>query len=50
MSKTSVIYKDVAVGADEDATTTVTGASSDSQTAKLPFGVENEPIITTVDF
>lgn len=47
MSKTSVIYKDVAVGADEDAATTVTGASSDSQTAKLPFGVENEPIITT---
>lgn len=46
MSKTKVIYKDVAPGAAENAQLSATGASEDSNLDLLPFGVEPEPVYT----
>lgn len=46
MSKTSVIYRDVAVGAEENAALTATGAEAESDLTKLPAGVSNGKIIT----
>lgn len=46
MSKTTVLYKDIAPGADENAQTSGSGYSDDSHLAQLPFGVEPEPVIT----
>lgn len=46
MSKTVVTYKDIAVGADEDAAVTATGAADFSEIAQLPFGLENSPVIS----
>lgn len=44
MSKTYIVYKDVAVGADEDAAVAATGAAAFAQPAELPFGVEPAPV------
>lgn len=46
MSKTSVIYRDIAVGAQENAVTTAVGATAESDPSNLPSGVENGKIIT----
>lgn len=46
MSKTTVLYKDVAPGADENAQTSGTGCAIDSDLAQLPFGIEPEPVAT----
>jgi hypothetical protein len=46
MSKTTVIYKDIAVGADRDAVTEVSSVTAFSDAEILPFGTENEPIAT----
>ena len=46
MSKTTVVYKDVAPGADYASTITSSDAQSFSQLDKIPFGVEADPIIT----
>ena len=45
MSKTHIIYKDVAPGADEDAAVSTNGAQPFS-TLTLPFGVDHDPIST----
>lgn len=41
-----LIYKDLALGADEDATVTATAAESFSDVAQIPFGVETPAIAT----
>ena len=41
-----LIYKDVALGADEDAAVTTSSAESFSDVARLPFGVETPAIAT----
>lgn len=46
MAKTKVIYRDVAVGAEENATVAATGAMSESILQKLPPGVSPGKIIT----
>ena len=46
MSKTKVIYRDVAVGAEENANVSATGAMSKSVPQKLPTGVSPGKIIT----
>lgn len=46
MSKTTVLYKDVAPGADENAQVSGSGYAIDSDVAQLPFGVEPEPVAT----
>lgn len=46
MSKTTVTYKDIAVGAEEDASVTAISAADFSQIAQLPFGLENAPVIS----
>ena len=46
MSKTTVLYKDVAPGADENALAAGIGYSKDSNLSLLPFGVSTEPVIT----
>lgn len=46
MSKTKIIYKDVAVGAAEDASVSASGAMAGSVPSKLPDGVSPPPIIT----
>lgn len=46
MSKTTVIYRDIAVGADKDAEITTGHAASFSEIAELPFGISHEPVIT----
>ncbi len=45
MSKTTVTYKDIAVGADEDAAVSAVGAANFSELDQLPFGLENAPVI-----
>lgn len=46
MSKTEIIYKDVAVGAAEDASVSTSGTMSGCTPSKLPVGVSHPPIIT----
>ena len=46
MSVTTVLYKDIAPGADEDASVSTTEAMSFSSPSKLPFGITPEPTIT----
>lgn len=46
MSKTTILYKDIAPGADEDSTVTTSPALAGSDVSKLPFGVETSPYIT----
>lgn len=46
MSKTTVLYKDIAPGADENAQVSGTGYATDSELAQIPFGVESEPVAT----
>lgn len=46
MSKTTVLYKDVAPGAEDNAQPTGTGYSGDSNLDLLPFGVEPEAVAT----
>jgi hypothetical protein len=46
MSKTTVLYKDIAVGADEDATVSSTNTAEFSQIDNLPFGFEHNPVAT----
>ena len=46
MSKTTVIYKDIAVGADADAVTSASLAASFSDPSVIPFGAENAPVAT----
>lgn len=46
MSKTTVIYKDIAVGADADAVTSASWAESFSDPSVIPFGAENSPVAT----
>lgn len=41
-----LIYKDIALGADEDATVTTSAAESFSDTAALPFGVDAPAVAT----
>lgn len=44
-----LIYKDVAIGADEDAEATASAAESFSDIAKLPFGVGEQPALVTLE-
>lgn len=44
-----LIYKDIAVGADEDASMSATGQDSISALALLPFGDENQKPYTTLE-
>ena len=45
MSKTTVLYRDMAVGADEDAAVSTSGAATFAEPADLPFGsLTNEPV------
>lgn len=46
MSKTTVLYKDIAPGAAEDAAVSTSAASAFSVPARLPEGVTPEPIIS----
>lgn len=46
MSKTTVLYKDIAPGAAEDAAVSTSAASTFSVPARLPEGVTPEPIIS----
>lgn len=46
MSKTKILYKDVAPGADRDAKLTSLEHSDDSNLDLLPFGVEPRPVAT----
>lgn len=46
MSKTTVLYKDVAPGAEKNAQASGSGYAIDSDLAQLPFGVEPEPVAT----
>lgn len=46
MSVTTVLYKDIAPGAEEDASVSTTEAMSFSAPSKLPFGITPEPTIT----
>ena len=46
MSKTTISYKDVAVGADEDAAVSATGNANYSHLDKVPFGASHPPIAT----
>ena len=46
MSVTTVLYKDIAPGADEDASVSTTEAMSFSSPSKLPFGITPEPTVT----
>lgn len=46
MNKTTVIYRDVAVGAENNVTPSIAGGMADSSAAVLPFGVANESIAT----
>lgn len=46
MSKTTILYKDIAPGADEDATVTTADAQSVSTPSKLPAGVSTPPVLT----
>lgn len=46
MSVTTVLYKDIAPGADEDAFASTTEAMSFSDPSKLPFGITPDPTIT----
>ena len=46
MSKTTILYKDIAPGAAEDAEVAVQGADPISAPERLPAGVEPEPAIT----
>lgn len=44
-----LVYKDIAVGADEDATITATGQEANSLLALVPFGSGNETEYTTLE-
>lgn len=44
MSKTTVLYRDIAVGADEDAAIETTNTAAFSETDQLPFGLTHEPV------
>ena len=46
MGKTTVVYKDVAVGAAEAASVTATGPTPESAPAKLPFGQDTGAVVT----
>ena len=46
MSKTTLLYKDVAPGAALDATVTAPTAQTRSALAQIPFGTEESPAIT----
>lgn len=46
MSKTTILYKDVAPGADENAQVSASGIAEDSNLAEIPFGLTTEPVIT----
>lgn len=46
MGKTTVIYKDVAVGAANAASVTATGQTQESDLTKIPFGAETKKAIT----
>lgn len=46
MSKTTVLYKDIAPGAEEDAAVSVSAAMAETSPALLPFGVSPPPIAT----
>jgi hypothetical protein len=46
MSKTTIVYKDVAPGAEEDASVTASPAEARSHPARLPAGVSPEAVIT----
>lgn len=46
MSKTKVVYKDVAPGADRNAQVAASGYSADSVLTRLPFGVDPEAVAT----
>lgn len=46
MSKTTVLYKDVAPGADEDASVSAAGQDGYSDISLTPFGVEPAPVAT----
>lgn len=50
MSKTKIIYQDIAVGAAEDATVTASGATAASSVERVPFGLTTEePIFATLE-
>lgn len=46
MSKTKIIYKDIAPGADEDAVVSSSATVGDSQTALLPTGIHPQEVIS----
>lgn len=46
MSKTTVLYKDVAPGAAQNASVSGSGYSDDSNLSLIPIGTEPEPVIT----
>ena len=46
MSKTTIFYKDIAPGAEEDAEIAATGATEFSDLSKLPKGVTPAPTLT----
>lgn len=46
MSKTTILYKDIAPGADEDASVTTTEFPAIADPPRLPFGVSPAPTIT----
>lgn len=46
MSKTTILYKDIAPGADEDSNIITSPALAGSDVSKLPFGVSSVPAIT----
>lgn len=46
MSKTTILYKDIAPGAEDDASVTAVGAEEFSAVSDLPQGVEPAPVIS----